>query len=80
MIEKQTWGLLMSQKNSHLNSIAHLYSLARSLTSCYDSAIQWFSISVVSIVYEKHFNTILAIVFMLSKAEVPVARVAVLTQ
>lgn len=37
--------------------------------SCHDIAIQWFSISVVSSVCDKHFNGTLAIIFMINKSE-----------
>lgn len=80
MMEKQNQGLPISQKNSDLNSVAHLYNLARNLKSCCDTATQWFSISIISSVYEKHFNSILTIFFMINKAEVPIARLAILPQ
>lgn len=73
-------GLLMSRKNSHLNPVARLYNLARNLKSCHDKTVQWFSISIVSSVYHKHFNSMLIIIFMVHKAEIPIARVAILPQ
>ena len=67
-------------QGSNLNSVAHLYNLARNLKSCHDTTIQCLNISIISSVYDKHFSSILTIVFTINKVEVPIARVAVIPQ